>query len=159
MITNEIDSEVQSKLDRKKKVKSELNEHLNNLKPVRTFHMHSTKPLQIVVTRTFLSMLDTISKTLQVNSDSSNEIQAKSSGGEYEIYELEEEMLLEKFKNRRMQESIQPEEHQDDNRSLPVEDFSDEKNEEHEENPSFNFLIKNELGVEVLLEAVNGFQV
>lgn len=109
--------------------------------------MHSSTPLQFVITKTFLGMLDTVSKTFIVTS---NEEQANSDQvEEYETMELEEETLIEKFQskiNKKMDDQSQ------------VDEVEEVDNEANEENPSFNFLIKNELGFDVSLNALSGFK-
>lgn len=171
MITNELDSPSdQSSKRNRKKLKGNTNENeTTNLVPLRTFHMHSDTSLQIVVTRTFLSMLDTISKTLQASSGAGMKSEKSSSTidyermsslvgedaiDEYSAYEQEEEMLFEKFKNRVHQR-------RSDLSPSHSEDGYEIKGDEHhdDDNPSFNFLIRNELGVDVYLEAKHGFHV
>lgn len=196
MITNELDSASSGELSssrrsQRKKLKSssESNES-SNLLPLRTFHLHSSTSLQIVVTRTFLSMLDTISKTLQITDEKSSSTAgdvgeniaaiggpapssdpATATSGvsdEYSAYEQEEEMLFEKLKNRLVHDHEHEHESSPDHveRSSPAKDhYSDEKTSDNnqqqqgEENASFNFLIRNELGADVYLEALNGFHV
>ena len=169
MITNELDSasDLNSKRTRKKLKGNTTENETTNLVPLRTFHMHSDTSLQIVVTRTFLSMLDTISKTLQASSGMKSEkssstidyermssLVGEDAIDEYSAYEQEEEMLFEKFKNRVHQKrsDLSPS-HSEDGYEIK----SDEQHED--DNPSFNFLIRNELGVDVYLEAKHGFHV
>ena len=150
MITNELEQGEFSKASQRKKVKSS-EQQSTNIAPLRTFHMHSSRSLQLVVTRTLLNMLDTISKTLALSDSSAQTI---GSGGrvddEYETYELEEEMLLEKFKTRRKDQ---------DESTSHLNDANNKEHDDDNENLSFNFLVKNQLGVDVHLESLQGFHV
>lgn len=159
MITHE------SKREKKqKRAKSGIEQHMNNLVPIRTFNLQSNNALQLVVTKTFLSMLDTILKTLKLNDANATSTDASTPLADYEQYELEEEQLMEKFRNRFNHENDEATV-KDDDRSPSLEDF-DEGNEltvgasdqSADENPSFNFLIKNDLGLDLELEALSGFK-
>ncbi|RNA17062.1 vacuolar sorting-associated 13C isoform X2, partial [Brachionus plicatilis] len=119
------------------KPKKEKNRHFTNLKPIRTFQVNSTIPLQFVVTKTFLSMLDTLSRTFVLSSEL---IEKKSQQHlEYFSFDQEEEYLLEKLENK-----------------LKTEENFD--NDLNEDSPSFDFLIKNDLGFDVVLKAIKGFK-
>lgn len=147
MITNvDLDYD-ESKPKSKKSISAEMNSHTNNLKAVRTFQMHSSSPLQFVVTKTFIGMLDTISKAFIVSSED----QKYQDNEEYDTYELEEDILIEQFRDRINKKN------QIENKVILMDD---EENEEelNDENPSFNFLIKNELGYDLQLEALSGFK-
>lgn len=160
MITNELEQSDLSKMSHRKKAKSGSSEQPNtNLLPLRTFHMHSSRSLQLVVTRTLLGMLDTISKTLALNEsvDATSQVD-----DEYETYEREEEMLLEKLKSRKLAAHAKDQEDEVERPSTAHLENLDDKNREHDddsENFSFNFLVKNQLGVDVQLDALQGFHV
>jgi hypothetical protein len=117
------------------------------LKPVKTFHMHSDDTLQFVFTKTFFEMLDTITKTLRIE-DESSELSADRE--DYDMLENEEDLLIEKYRDL-MSKDKEPSAYSD----LEDEVDADDK---YDENPSFNFLVKNELGFDVSLEAVAGFK-
>jgi hypothetical protein len=170
MITHELlDTDEGSKVaKRKTKVKSDLNQHMSNLRPLRTFHMHSSTPLQLVITKTFLSMLDTISKTLQLN-ETTKANARKGESSQYEAFEIEEDMLMEKYQNRLAKEKLKAVNNEGGEQTIegssPSEDVvvvedGDEQtvSQQTDENPSFNFLIKNELGLDLELEALQGFK-
>lgn len=119
------------------KAKKEKNHHFTNLKPVRTFQINSTLPLQFVVTKTFLSMLDTLSQTFVLSEELlDNKPQQHL---EYFSFDQEEEFLLEKLQNK-----------------LDTEESFDSGLDE--DSPSFDFLIKNELGFDVVLKSIKGFK-
>jgi hypothetical protein len=164
MITHELlDTDEGSKVaKRKTKVKSDLNQHMSNLRPLRTFHMHSSTPLQLVITKTFLSMLDTISKTLQLNETTEASTARKGESSQYEAFEMEEDMLMEKYQNRLAEEKLKALNNEGGDETteevvVVVEDGGEQAAQQTDENPSFNFLIKNELGLDLELEALQGF--
>jgi vacuolar protein sorting-associated protein 13A/C len=142
MITNnEFDSELGYRLKRKKSLSSEISDQTTNLKPIRTYHVHSPSSLQFVVTRTFLNLLDTIQKSFKVYD------QNEASQDDYEFYEQEEERLIEDLKTEMLP-----------NLDTSVEEAGEDDEDYDEENQSFNFLIKNELGYDVSLEPMSGFK-
>lgn len=168
MLTNELDisgdqSSVARASQRRKMQSNSSPQNSTNLFPLRTFHMHSSNSLQLVITRSFLSMLDAIQKTLKLgrSDHESNTASAISSDTDYAMCEQEEETLLERLRNRMIQ-PVSDDLHQDE-QITKLEDFSDDNtdsnSEEIDENPSFNFLLKNQLGVDVSLEALHGFHV
>lgn len=124
-------------LDSTEKSKKEKRPHFANSNPVRTFQVDSTKPLQFVVTKTFLSMLDTFNRTFVL----SNELLQEKSPQhlEYFSFDPEEEIILEKLQNSRVSEES-------------VDTSLDE------DSPSFDFLIKNDLGFDVVLKSIKGFR-
>ncbi|CAF0704730.1 unnamed protein product [Brachionus calyciflorus] len=145
MITNlDIELEENPKRSRKKNVDTQLSSHLNNIRPVQTFQISSLIPLQFVITKTFLSMLDTVSKTFVLSNDLTEKNNPEQI--EYDVYEQEEDNLMENFQNKLRKEVIL------------MEDVENEENDRDEENLSFNFLIKNELGFDVNLTALDGFK-
>ncbi len=145
---NGFESDLKLKSMQKKKQKSELNIHTSNLKPIRTFHVHSSSSLQFVITKTFLNLIETVGNSFQIKDEKISEKEQ-----EYELFELEEECLIEK-----LNKTIGKVENYDsDFEELEKDDDEDEGNAE--DNTSFNFLIKNELGYEVSLESINGFKV
>jgi hypothetical protein len=130
-----IDSETDSKVTKRKTMKSQsqLETLSNKLKVMRSFQINSSLPLQFVVTRTFLSLLDRVVKAVTIDEE------------KLDIYDLEEEedILRENLKNELI---IMNEDHGD-------------SSDDDSFNPSFNFLIKNELGVDIILKSVSGFKV
>lgn len=137
MVTNDVDI-------KRKNVSNQITEHLlGTTKPLKTFIMQSKVPLQLVVTKTFLNMLETVTKSLKIEDDTHTSVDKD----DYEMYEIEEDMLIEKFRNNLVKEEI-----------LLDSDMSDMSDDDYEENPSFNFLIKNELGFDVSLQAQLGFK-
>ena len=130
-----IDSETESKVTKRKTMKSQsqLETLSNKLKVMRSFQINSSLPLQFVVTRTFLSLLDRVVKAVTIDEE------------KLDIYDLEEEedILRENLKNELI---IMNEDH-------------GESSDDDSFNPSFNFLIKNELGVDIMLKSVSGFKV
>lgn len=130
-----IDSETESKVTKRKTMKSQsqLETLSNKLKVMRSFQINSSLPLQFVITRTFLSLLDRVVKAVTIDEE------------KLDIYDLEEEedILRENLKNELI---IMNEDH-------------GESSDDDSFNPSFNFLIKNELGVEIILKSVSGFKV
>jgi hypothetical protein len=130
-----IDSETESKVNKRKTMKSQsqLETLSNKLKVMRSFQINSSLPLQFVVTRTFLSLLDRVVKAVTIDEE------------KLDIYDLEEEedILRENLKNELI---IMNEDH-------------GESSDDDSFNPSFNFLIKNELGVDIILKSVSGFKV
>ena len=139
MMTN-LDVDTDESKKPKKTNDAALSSHLNNLKAVRTFQIRSIIPLQFVITKTFLSMLDAVSRTFVLT----NELETKNQQQiEYDAYEQEEDLLLEKYRKQLSDKVVLMED---------VDECEDD------ENPSFNFLIKNELGVDVNLAALTGFK-
>ena len=125
-----IDSETESKVTKRKTMKSQsqLETLSNKLKVMRSFQINSSLPLQFVVTRTFLSLLDRVVKAVTIDEE------------KLDIYDLEEEedILRENLKNELI---IMNEDH-------------GESSDDDSFNPSFNFLIKNELGVDIMLKSL-----
>ena len=124
-------------LDSIEKPKIEKRPHFSNSKPIKTFQVNSSEPLQFVVTKTFLTMLDTFSRTFVL----SNELLQEKSPQhlEYFSFDPEEEMILEKLQNNIVcEENV--------NTSLD------------EDSPSFDFLVKNDLGFDVVLKSIKGFR-
>jgi hypothetical protein len=159
LIQSAIDS-LENKNKNKKPVStSNLAEYAMKTKPVQTFHLHSNDTLQFVITKTFLNMIDTISKTLKIESvdDELSSNDKLASMDDYELYELEEDVLIERFRskyaNERSEKSLNTKvaEYSEEDEY----DFFDEK--DYEENQSFNFLIKNELGYDIEIKAESGF--
>lgn len=135
MITNGDSDDSRSKRkSAKSSAHSQLETYSNHLKVVRSFQIDSKLPLQFVVTRTFLSLLDRVTKALTLGDK------------QVDIYELDEEedILRENLKNQM---------------NLVEESSEIDTNDDSSFNPSFNFLIKNELGVDIELETVAGFRV
>ena len=130
-----IDSETESKVNKRKTMKSQsqIETLSNKLKVMRSFQINSSLPLQFVVTRTFLSLLDRVVKAVTIDEE------------KLDIYDLEEEedILRENLKNELI---------------IMNEDRGDSSDDDSF-NPSFNFLIKNELGVDIILKSVSGFKV
>ena len=126
-----IDSETESKVNKRKTMKSQsqLETLSNKLKVMRSFQINSSLPLQFVVTRTFLSLLDRVVKAVTIDEE------------KLDIYDLEEEedILRENLKNELI---------------IMNEDRGDSSDDDSF-NPSFNFLIKNELGVDIILQRYN----
>ncbi len=129
----------------------QLTEHLTSIiKPVKTFHMHSDVTLQFIVTKTFLNMLDTITKTLRIEDDSSEPSLERD---DYDMLENEEDQLIERYRDRMGKNP------QDELASSDLEDLDEaDADDKYDDNPSFNFLVKNELGFDVSLEALSGFK-
>jgi hypothetical protein len=144
MITNDSDL-------KRKNVSVQLTEHITSIiKPIKTFHMHSDETLQFVFTKTFLNMLDTITKTLRIEDDSSEPSLERD---DYDLLENEEDMLIEKYRDNIGKNP------QDELANSDLEEFEEaDADDKYDDNPSFNFLVKNELGFEVSLEAVSGFK-
>ena len=142
MITNKDDTKLVK--NKNKEAISELEKHLNNLKVVRTFQMSSTSSLQFVVTKTFLNMLDTVGKTFSLSSDES-----VSEYDEKDDFELDEALIIENLRNKQTEKQLV---------ARQVEQVEPDEDDE-EENFSFSFLIKNELGCEINLESLYGFKV
>lgn len=123
-----VDSDAEAKKKpRTMKSQTQLETYSNRSKVMRSFNVTSSLPLQFVVTRTFLSLIDRVTKALTIDEDKPD------------MYEMEEEedILRENLKNE-----------------LNI------SNEDEDENfnPSFNFLIKNQLGVEFEIESISGFK-
>ena len=128
-----VDSDAEAKKKpRTMKSQSQLETYSNRLKVMRSFQINSSLPLQFVVTRTFLSLVDRVRKALTIDDD------------KLDIYELEEEeyILRENLKNE-----------------LANTEESNNNNDDDTFNPSFNFLIKNQLGVDFEIESISGFKV
>jgi hypothetical protein len=126
-----VDSDAEAKKKpRTMKSQSQLETYSNRLKVMRSFQINSSLPLQFVVTRTFLNLVDRVRKALTIDDD------------KLDIYELEEEedILRENLKNEYMNNE-------------------DTNNDDETFNPSFNFLIKNQLGVNFEIESISGFKV
>ena len=66
-----IDSETESKVNKRKTMKSQsqLETLSNKLKVMRSFQINSSLPLQFVVTRTFLSLLDRVVKAVTIDEE------------------------------------------------------------------------------------------
>jgi len=91
MITNGDSDDSRSKRkSAKSSAHSQLETYSNHLKVVRSFQIDSKLPLQFVVTRTFLSLLDRVTKALTLGDK------------QVDIYELDEEedILRENLKNQ-----------------------------------------------------------
>jgi hypothetical protein len=146
---NDFENDYKSKSVQKKKPKSEINIHTSNLKPIRTFHVHSSSSLQFVVTKNFLDLIETVGKSFQIKDEKSVDKQ-----DDLDLFELEEECLIEKL-NKTMGNKVDD----SDSEFEEIEREWDDGAEEDEENTSFNFLIKNELGYDVSLESISGFKV
>jgi len=127
-----------------KKGISEIEKHMNNIRVERSFQIHSDTSLQFVVTKTFLGLIDTVGRTLSLADEEADELTEWSEVKE--DLEMEEDLMIEKVAQERK------------NIGEIVERLEDEESEE-EENLSFNFLIKNELGLDVMLESLFGFMV
>ena len=138
MITNDM------KLVKKKEATSELEKHSNNLKVVRTFQMFSSTSLQFVITKTFLKLLDTVGKTFSLSSDES-----ASEYDEKNDFEIEEALFIENLRNNQTEKQL----------AAGQVKLVEQDEEDEEENFSFSFLIKNELGCDINLESVYGFKV
>jgi hypothetical protein len=149
MTQNDFESDYKSRSVQKKKPKSEINIHTTNLKPIRTFHVHSSSSLQFVVTKNFLNLIETVGKSFQIKDEKSVDKQ-----DELDLFELEEECLIEKL-NKTIGNKVD----ESDSDFEEIEREWDDGAEEDEENTSFNFLIKNELGYDVSLESISGFKV
>ncbi len=146
---NDFENDYKSKSVQKKKPKSEINIHTSNLKPIRTFHVHSSSSLQFVVTKNFLDLIETVGKSFQIKDEKSVDKQ-----DDLDLFELEEECLIEKL-NKTMGNKVDD----SDSDFEEIEREWDDGGEEDEESTSFNFLIKNELGYDVSLESISGFKV
>jgi len=121
-----------------KKGLSEIEKHMNNLSVERSFQIHSEVSLQFVVTKTFVGLLDTVGRTLTLADEDAEE--ATEWSEVKEDLEREEDLIIEKVAGERRK-------------------AAEEEETEEEENLSFNFLVKNELGVDVRLESLFGFMV
>ena len=108
---------------------SDLEEHSTNLRAVRSFQMNSDRSLQFVVTRTFVGLLDAVAQTLRAGAGA-----GEATGDEREL-EREEDLVRENLMAGQLEVG------------------------EDDEDLSFGFLVKNELGVDVQIEAVAGFKV
>ena len=112
------------------KSQSKLETYSNHLKVMKSFQINSSLPLQFVITRTFVSLLDRVTKAVTINGETPD------------IYELDEEEDI-------LRENL---------RYLSTEDINEFDNDDENFSPSFNFLVKNELGVDILFEAISGFK-
>lgn len=135
------DSEVGHRKAMKKSESSrELDKHSNNLKVVRSFQVTSETSLQFVVTRTFMGLIDTVVKTLTIGDEANEKAEGELFEDKTEV-EMEENLIME---NLRAGQLVEEDE-------LLI--------DEDEENLSFGFLVKNELGFDVQLESLFGFKV
>lgn len=125
---------------------SELDKHSNNLKVLRSFQITSETSLQFVVTRTFMGLIDTVIKTLTIGDDA-NETEGELYDDKTEM-EMEENLIMENLKAGQTETGTAEEALADE---LQI--------DEDDENLSFGFLIKNELGFDVKLESLFGFRV
>ncbi len=130
-----------------KKGLSEIEKHMNNLSVERSFQIHSEVSLQFVVTKTFVGLLDTVGRTLTLADEDAEE--ATEWSEVKEDLEKEEDLIIEKLAGERRKAAEE---------EVVAEGLEDGETEE-EENLSFNFLVKNELGVDVRLESLFGFMV
>ena len=151
MTTNNEFEDFKSKLRQKKKPKSELNIHTSNLKPIHTFHVHSSSSLQFVITKTFLNLIETVGKSFQIKNE-----KIADKVEDYDLFELEEECLIEKL-NKTIGKIDNYDSDNEENEQVDNDDDDDDGNSQ--DSTSFNFLIKNELGYDVSLESISGFKV
>ena len=126
------------------------------IKAVRSFHMYSTHCLQFVCTKTFLNLLTTFSQTFQVQAATTTTNNSKPNNkkssthidsalmDEYQQLKKEEETFL-------LETSTTP-------ATTAAEKEEEDEDEESAISSSFNFMIKNELGADVLIEPLAGFQ-
>ena len=128
---------------------TKISEHISSVKPVKTFYLRSQIPLQFVITKTFINMLNAITKTFKIEDESQTSLEKD----DYEMFEVEEDILIEKFHSQFNKQ---------DDKTLykAIEDYdgAEEDDEVYAENPSFNILFKNELGLDVSLQAISGFK-
>jgi hypothetical protein len=108
--------------------------------PIRTFFIFSKMPLEFVVTRKFISLLETIQRNYVIDEDKNRTIE------EDDDYNLADASF-------RVEEASKEEEEED----LRIEE--EDEVELDESYSSFNFLVKNELGQDVFLESICGFNV
>jgi hypothetical protein len=108
----------------------------NAIKPNMIFNINSDSSLQLVITRTFLSLITSIVKVFTGQQAEGNNLTNKQESTSFiKISDL------------------------DSSNKISNIDTDLLKNESEEEDALCSFLIKNELGVDILLNAVNGLLV
>ena len=134
------------------------------LRTMHTLQMKTTHCLQFVVTRSFLNLLSEIQEAFSSAGavGGATDADDTSSGGSNNETTASENDLLDKEEERFL-------EHMEMNKSsgaavvakidAKLEKEFEEYDENDEENQSFNFMLKNELGFDVLIEPKSGFRV
>jgi hypothetical protein len=153
MVTNMDTANTSQVSQNKSKKQNELSQFQNYVKINRSFHMHSSTPLQFVVTKSFLNILDTVLKTFKLDQNENSDDKNKEKRLSIDSYLDDTESESKKSKYDKSMSF--------DSSSKLDNIFSDDTNDkeyEYEESLTLNFIVKNELGIEVLLEALSGFK-